>query len=41
MTEPDVTINEVDAALEDDVYLASPYDDNEDEVETDDGTETL
>jgi hypothetical protein len=39
MTEP--TITEVDTDIEDDVYLASPYDDNDDEVDTDDGTETL
>jgi hypothetical protein len=39
MTEP--TLISVDVTLEDDVYLASPYDDNDPEVDTDDGTETL
>ena len=36
MTDP---INELDALIEDDVYLASPYDDNDEEVDTDDGTD--
>jgi hypothetical protein len=38
-TLPTEPIDDIDAGLEQDVYLASPYDDNDPEVDTDDGTE--
>lgn len=38
MTDP-VVAPEVDEETEDDVYLPNPYDDNEPELETDDGSD--